>query len=374
MSSQPSAERYQELAEKWLNGTISSEEAKEYADWYNTGQDREVYVPAEFASNDKELRDRILAKVLPPPIRMRRRMVQWAAAAAVIMAGGAGYLFFSHKVTPSQAVAVLQHDKAAPATNRATVTLATGRKVYLDSLGKGTLVSQGSVDLVKLGDGKIAYSGPYSGQGENTATNILDNPRGSKVVDVTLADGSRVWLNAGSRLVYPVTFTGNERSVEVDGEAYFEVAKQAGKPFVVKKGDKSIQVLGTHFNVKAYDDEAAMTVTLLEGSVKVQGVLLKPNEAAEVAGAYVQVVHAANVEAAVAWRNGYFDFNSLDIGDVMRQLGRWYDMDIVFEGNRPEGHYSAMLSRDLTASAVLKGLAYEGLHFRIEGNKVIITQ
>jgi ferric-dicitrate binding protein FerR (iron transport regulator) len=194
---------------------------------------------------------------------------------------------------------------------------------------------------------------------------------------MTLSDGSKVWLNAGSSVRFPVAFTGNERKVSITGEAYFEVARDAYKPFIVKDINRNaeVQVLGTHFNVNTYDDEPVMKVTLLEGAVKViKGIstrLLKPGQQAQV-GSDVKVITGIDTEEVMAWKNGRFQFKKASLQEVMRQVARWYDVEIVYEGKIIPQEFGGKMQRDLKLSEVLEGLAKSQVHFRIEKKKVVV--
>jgi ferric-dicitrate binding protein FerR (iron transport regulator) len=252
------------------------------------------------------------------------------------------------------------------------ITLADGSTIYLDSVGGGTLAVQNDVQVMKTAEGKVVYTGATTGNGE-IVYNTLFNPRGSKVIDMQLSDGSHVWLNAGSSIRYPVAFIGKERVVEINGEAYFEVArlersnaknaKQAQRtqsenmPFIVKKGDVSVTVLGTHFNVNAYDDEESLKVTLLEGSVAVKRastmVKLTPGQQAIAASGKLQVASSVDVDEVMAWKNGKFVFNKTNVQTTMRQIARWYDVDIEYKDN-VKGFFSGGISRLENASQLLK--------------------
>jgi transmembrane sensor len=315
------------------------------------------------------------------------RWARWWAAASIILLLGAGayFLFFNRTEKPTEIVkTVLPNDVKAPETNKAMITLANGQKVYLNNAVNGTLAMQGNVKLVKLANGQIAYQ-TASGETINEIKyNTLTNPRGSKVIDMMLADGSQVWLNAGSAITYPVAFAGSERKVAITGEVYFEVApsllQRAGeefkRPFIVSNGKMEITVLGTHFDVNAYDDEPDIKVTLLEGSVKVNNgsgsSLLKEGQQAQVTND-VKVVNGADLEQVMAWKNGYFNFKSVDIRMIMNQLARWYDVEVSYEGNVPAQHITGEISRNVNASLVLKMLEYAGVHFRIEGTRIVVT-
>jgi transmembrane sensor len=209
---------------------------------------------------------------------------------------------------------------------------------------------------------------------------------------VQLPDGSKVWLNASSSLHFPTAFSGKSREVEITGEAYFEIAKDADKPFFVKARDMRVEVLGTHFNLNAYTDEPVIRTTLLEGSVRVRkgeaASVLAPGQQALVYGyvaaggssgvaekdaRVIQLINNADLDEAVAWKNGLFQLTSADIGTIMRQLVRWYDVEVDFEGGIPSGHITGEVPRSTSLAKVLKVFETSGVHFRIEGRKIIVT-
>jgi ferric-dicitrate binding protein FerR (iron transport regulator) len=198
---------------------------------------------------------------------------------------------------------------------------------------------------------------------------------------MTLSDGSRVWLNAGSSITYPVAFVGNERKVQINGEGYFEVAHNADKPFVVSKGDVSVTVLGTHFNVNAYDDESDVRVTLLEGSVEVKSKVgsgkskvIKPGEQAKViSNGQLTISKDVDLDEVMAWKNQQFIFERLDLASIMRQLSRWYDIEVNYEGKMPSNKFSGIISRTRNISAVLEMLKGTGdLQFKVDGKIVTV--
>ncbi|MEP7374600.1 MAG: FecR domain-containing protein [Chitinophagaceae bacterium] len=401
------AER-EELAQLILSSD-QDETVKELLEkaWVTTSA--EVDMPEEsiefiFNSILENVKDRYLT-IVPRNERARRddkgavRMWKhWTVAASIGLALGIGsYFLFINKGTqqPEIVKANGTQDVKAPETNRAMITLADGRKVYLDSAANGSLAKQGDVELTKQADGKIVYEILRSAQDHKAQYNTLINPRGSKVIDMTLADGSRVWLNAGSSVTYPVAFVGSERKVEITGEAYFEVAHlipnpspQVEKgatavPFIVKKGDVEVTVLGTHFNVNAYDDEEAIKVTLLEGSVMVKSeksnVKLSPSQQATVFNSPsgdggIRVNNSPNLDEVMAWKNGMFSFSKADIKTIMREVARWYNIDIVYETDVRETFY-VKVRRDANVSDVFKILKTTGaIDFRIEGNKVTVVK
>jgi ferric-dicitrate binding protein FerR (iron transport regulator) len=300
----------------------------------------------------------------------------WAAASVVFLLGVAGYFLVHVKKAGSRQVAKVKfEDVKAPQLSKALITFANGQKIYLDSLHKGGLSMPGSVKLVKLPNGEIAYqqtAGEATGQ---MKYNTLSNPRGSKVINMILADGSKVWLNAGSSLTYPVSFHSKERKVCVTGEAYFEVFHDASKPFVVSNGSMNIKVLGTHFNVNAFHDNGDTKVTLLQGSVKINNGnasgILKPGEQASVT-TEIKIQADVDVDEVMAWKNGYFQFNNASLQSVLKEISRWYDVDVLYEGsNRPRA-FAGEMQRDLSLSEVLKILERNKVNFRIEGKKLIV--
>ena len=310
------------------------------------------------------------------PLR-KRPVIRWVAAAAIVLSLGVGSYWLLNRPSGSREVVSRNkvQDVQAPQTNRATITLANGKTVYLDSAANGSLATQGNVQVVKLADGQIAYKGSAS----ELVYNTLTNPRGSKVINMTLSDGSRIWLNAGSSITYPVTFVGNERNVEVSGEVYFEVAHNAAIPFRVRHGAMEVKVLGTHFNINAYADEPDVKVTLLEGAVKVGNnmglVNIKPGEQAIISTNHLPHTSGnINLDQVMAWKNGLFSFTGADLTTVMRQLARWYDLDVKYEGQMPARKFSGEITHDLTLSQLMNGLQSLGIQFSIEGRTMIVQQ
>jgi len=342
----------------------------------------------------EEIADKIFNRILQgkemevdtPVVSMNRRpWARVAAASAIFILLGVGILslvgVFNKKET--EFISLLpdnqkfKNDIAAPTKQKATITLADGTTVALDSLTSGILATQENVSVSKTRDGRIKYDGSgYLNLG--LVYNTLSNPRGSQVVDLTLADGSRVWLNAGSSVTYPVAFVGNERKVSITGETYFEVAHDASKPFYVRKADVSILVLGTHFNVNAYNDEADIKITLLEGSVKVlnaqSSLIIKPNQQAIVTNKDVLLNMKVDVEQVMAWKNGYFNFNNADIKKLMREIARWYAVEVVYEGAVPKQLFGGEMPRNSNLSQVLEILKTSGVKFTIDGRKLKIEQ
>ncbi len=262
-----------------------------------------------------------------------------------------------------------------PGGNKAVLTLSDGSSIVLDSTSQGTLATQGNAKVIQVNTGRLAYKN-NSREDAPVVYNTLQTPRGGQY-QLILPDGTMVWLNASSSINFPTVFRGKERNVTVTGEAYFEVAKSKSMPFNIQVKDMKVQVLGTHFNIMAYDDESTMNTTLLEGSVKVskgsENKMLLPGQQSIISNAGEIKVVDANVEEVIAWKNGWFQFNAFDIQTVLRQVSRWYNVDIVYKGKMPSGHFSGIVSRSNNISQVLSILQGSGVNFRIEGRKVIVS-
>jgi hypothetical protein len=302
----------------------------------------------------------------------------YAAAAVVLLI--AGVILFSKK---SAQPIVITAPKPAPVKdlppggNKAILTLADGAVINLDDAKNGDIARDGNARIVKPGNnGELVYHA-MSGNQQAIVYNTVTTPRGGQY-QLGLSDGSKVWLNASSSIHFPTTFNGKERAVELTGEGYFEIVRNTAMPFSVKVNGITIQVIGTHFNINAYKDEAAVRTTLIEGAVRVataeQALLLRPGQQAVAGGEgrSLKLDPDADIEEVMAWKNGIFNFKNQDIAVIMRQISRWYDVEVVYEGKRPEGHFSGMISRNTPAYTVLKMLEYGGVHFRIVGGKIII--
>ncbi len=309
---------------------------------------------------------------------LRTSFRKFAAAAAVITMIATTY-FILNKEQEQAINAVATIDVKAPTTNRATVTLSNGQTVALDSAINGQLAMESTVSLVKLANGQIVYTG----NANELIYNTLHNPKGSKPIDIGLSDGSHVWLNAGSSITYPVAFILNkERRVTMTGEAYFEIKHTDNNlAFIVQKESTEVKVLGTHFNVKAYDNEPNLKVTLLEGSVsvnkKTQSLLLKPNQQAVVTNSAIELNADADTDQAVAWKNGITSFHSADLATALRELERWYDITTEAKGNLKTKNFFAEAPRNAPLKDVLQSIfddnniAYE---YDSEKRKLTILQ
>jgi len=316
------------------------------------------------------------------------KKLPWLRYAAILLAvvGSGTFLLLQQKGSskPLTIAGNIEQTKQiktdlAPGGNKAVLTLGDGSTIVLDDAKNGALTQQGNTKVFKL-NGKLTYD-PANTKNDQIFYNTISTPRGGQY-QIELPDGSQVWLNAFSSLRFPTAFTGKERRVEITGEVYFEVAKNPNMPFKVTIGTPSenaseIEVLGTRFNIMAYKDEAAVNTTLLEGSVKInqdsKAVLLKPGQQARLQDKSIKIIDHVDTEEAIAWKNGYFQFTSASLQQVMRQLARWYDVDISYEGNVPERRFGGKISRDNNASEVLKVLELSKVKFRIEDKKIIVT-
>lgn len=316
--------------------------------------------------------------------RPRSRYRLWWAAAAMllVMASGAYFLINQGSQTKIATAApqqpALQNDMA-PGGNKAILTLADGSSVVLDTAANGALAHQGSVVVMKL-NGQLAYDKQNNAAPGEVLYNTIQTPRGGQY-QLILADGTKVWLNAESTLRFPTAFKGMERRVELKGEGYFEVAHDAAMPFVVTRDETAVTVLGTHFNIMAYDDEPAMKISLLQGSVRVsrggKELLLKPGQQAVVDGrsSGIALQEDVDMDHVVSWKNGLFDFDNDPLPVVMRQLSRWYNAQVNYTGAVPEGHYTGAIRRQANLSEVLKMLELAGgVQFSIEGKAIAVRK
>ena len=335
---------------------------------------------------DSAQREGILETILhgsAPVVPLNRPKIRWQriAAAAILLLGLAGgYRWYALHRRSAQVVhplAVAPVKDIAPGGNKAVLVLADGSSIALDSAANGQLSNQAGTRVVKQQNGQLVYRKAASVAA--SVYNTIVTPRGGQY-NVRLADGTRVWLNAASSLRFPTAFTGGDRTVFITGEAYFEVAPDKTKPFRVQTGKATVDVLGTRFNVMAYDDETVLATTLLQGSVRVteggKGTLLSPGEQAgfnKETG--VTGVASADTSEVIAWKNEEFAFNDVPIQGIMRQLSRWYDIDVRMEGNIAPRKIRGSISRNYNISEVLNMLVFTaGIHYTIAGNKVIISQ
>lgn len=373
----------EELIQKYLSGDCTAEEKALVESWHLKELSESTHFPAEEQINAVHQR---MQSALAQHIQASRRKPVtrrlWVRVAAAALLIGIFFIGITLYRVPSPVIysdATLAAQQAIPpGHDGATLTLADGSKVVLDSLGSGLLTTQNGTKVV-LNNGQLTYQADNA-NATAVVYNTISTARGRQF-KLTLPDGSQVWLNAASSLRYPTAFTGNERNVEITGEAYFEVAKNEQMPFKVKaNGRMEVQVLGTHFNVNAYEDEEAVRTTLLEGSVKVaaaeRSVILKPGQQASISNKSNEsspiLVQTVDIEAVVAWKNGVFNFQDATLERVMRQLARWYDIEIVYEKGIPNIVFEGEINRQNALADVLHSLERLGVHFKLEGRRLTV--
>ncbi len=331
----------------------------------------------------------------------------WAAASIILLLGIGTYFWITNKKNTPPAYVAAQTADIAPGKNGAILTLANGMQVVLDSMGNGVIAKQNGAQ-VRLNDGRLAYDPTGSASGE-VVYNTMTTPKGRQF-QVVLPDGTKVWLNAASSITYPTVFNGEERQVQISGEVYLEVAKNPKMPFRVNvNGKAEVEVLGTHFNVNAYDDEISINTTLLEGSVRVmqtpvghktqtgnnnssqvmasdRPVILKPGQQAQIsnvsdraedgttAKSGIKVVDDADIDKALAWKKGWFNFNDANLYDVMRQLERWYDIKVKYEGSIPDVKFKGEMDRGVHLSGILTLFSSDfKIKTKLDGRTLIIS-
>ena len=326
----------------------------------------------------KELLKHIQASPVIPMHQPRKYTgtFRLAAAAAILAAIAlpAGYLLLNHGHTPKPATTIQAQKEPAASSHKAVLTLANGEKIVLDEKGMQQLAQQGN-STIKTKNGQLVYE-KTSGEASAPLYNTLTTAAG-ETYPLVLADGSKIWLNAASSIRFPATFAGNERKISLTGEAYFEIAHDAHKPFRIQVKQITVDVLGTHFNINSYADEATINTTLLEGAVKVNSekgsMQLAPGEQSQVsANGSLKKVTGINTDEIVAWKSGYFQFESADLTTVLRQFSHWYDLEIVYEGKVKPRKFFGMISRHSSLTNVLKMLDANNVSYKIEGKKLIV--
>ncbi len=384
-----------ELILKRLRETLTPEEKQALEAWMmESDQNRAIVeelgdpqrLAESFAKLDSLHPDQVWERVrsvsadpLPKhlPLYRRLRALSGYAAAALLLIAAVIYWkeLYINKTGTIRTEQQLCIDVPAPSANRSVITLSNGHNIYIDSIETGIVAVQGGVRIRKNSDGSIEYLD--NGNKEGLLYNTLIVPRGSQVASIILSDGSRVMVNAGSTMKYPVSFYRRERSMEITGEAYIEVVKDAGRRFVVTGGGMTTEVLGTHFNVNTYPDETDMKVTLLEGSVKVSSgteqKMIKPGEQAVYGKGALEVRTGIDVNGVIAWKNGLFDFQDKHLPEVMRQLSRWYDLQVIYDSKVPDIEFFGQMGRNLKLSDVLNVLRDAGLHFRVEEGRRLVV-
>jgi transmembrane sensor len=369
-----------QLIEKYLNGTATPHEQQLVENWYASQSEKRFLSDVDdFEHLRAELFEKTLMKAnIKSPKRIMRLWPMIAAAASVILVIAVTIHFYK-KNQPVLTAGVLHHKTPArevlPGGNKAILTLANGQQIMLTGAKNGRLANDNDVAIDKTADGQLRYQ-RGNANSEKVNYNTMTTPRGGQY-NVTLADGTKVYLNAESSITYPTDFKGNDRTVRLDGEAYFEVAHNALKPFRVVSNGQTIEVLGTHFNVHSYRDEQLVKTTLLEGSVKIisgsNTAMLKPGQQARLDPSAKQTrinISEVNTEETVAWKNGLFEFNDSSIKEVMQSAARWYDLDVSYADHPSDIKITGSMSRNVNLSGLINLLEFEGAKFRIDGKNI----
>ena len=376
------------LIKKYNAGECTPEEKLWLEQWYLSFEWRKMEelpdsVIAEFrdaAWNQLQQHGGKKAVIQMQPLSRKKSSRRWwyySAAASVTLIG---FLFFYNPVkkpvsVPPAAIVQAQED-IRPGTSKASLVLGDGSVIALDAVAVSQ-IEEGDGTTINKQHGKIIYDNT-SGNSTKVVYNTLNIPRGAEY-ELVLPDGSKVWLNAASYLRFPTRFLEKERTVYLSGEAYFEIAKNAAQPFkVITRGNMEVEVTGTHFNVMAYDDEEFIKTTLTEGKVNIRNgkdiMPLAPMQQAALEKSSGQVdVKKVDIDKEIAWKNGMIGFSDDKLPYIMRQLSRWYDVDVRFEGSIPQGGYNGSIPRKATLSEVMEILKIAGVQYRLDNRTVVIT-
>lgn len=392
---------FKDLVTRYLVGKTTAKEEEQLLKYYDSLQERNVSWNAEEMGIQEDIKKKLYQNALNEISRRENQhnrnnikslFPYWKAAAAILIIVSTSLYFYTQRsdqrLAKENKIQPVQND-VPPGGNKAILTLADGKQIILDNAEDGTLSTQGNIAINKSKDGQLVYK---VGNDEELTVdpepvfNTIKTPIGGQY-QVILSDNTKVWLNASSSIKFPTAFTANERYVEIEGEAYFEVAKDKKRPFRVMSEGQVIEVLGTHFNVNAYTDESIIKTTLLEGSVKISSgsgnSIIKPGEQARLSReSHALHVTIVDPEEAVSWKNGLFMFDDEDIHSIMRKISRWYGVDVIYQDNDINEKFGGTVSRFENVSQVLKILEVTGtIHFKIatgdangKGRRIIVMK
>ncbi len=396
-------EQFLKILEKYRAGNASAEEL-DFLDIYY----RVFGLRPDYTSDMEEGKRIILKEDLKNSIienistyrkatiqKGKRKIYKWSiSVAATLVICGLWFFYYPQKIESYQVIKSVKKDSSiiskaevapkddiVPGGNKAVLTLANGKKINLTDVNIGTLAEQSNVQITKIADGQLVYN-VLSDQkvidDQMNQNNTIETPRGGRY-QMRLPDGTNVWLNSASRLTFPSSFSSlSKRKVELSGEAYFEVAKDKSRPFVVKTILQEVEVLGTHFNISSYEDESSVKTTLIEGSVKIvakngSDKILKPGQQSVLTADNITVENISEGQQALAWKNDQFVFESNDIQYVMRMISRWYNVEVEYVGTIPENRFGGAISKFENISEVLKSLESTGrVKFKIEGRRILV--
>lgn len=364
----------QALLEKYVAGNCTEAEKALLESWYlQHNLDQTPDMSAEERMEDKQEIMAALNRAIQPKRSGMWLKITAAAAVALLVTGTTLWLYQANRANIHAGTQMISQNDVAPGSNKAVLTLANGQTINLNSDKKGIIIKAGEL---AYNDGtQIKTDDQEAGLNEK---NTVTTPIGGQY-QVILEDGTKVWLNAGSSLSYPTHFTGGVRKVEITGEAYFEVAHNKAAPFKVSSKGQTIEVLGTHFNIMAYENEQMVKTTLLEGSVKVadggsnKALILKPGQQAQFNAQQLSLARNVDIEEVVSWKNGYFKFNE-DIKSIMNKIARWYDVEVVYQpGIDLKQTFSGEVSKSRNVSVLLKVMELTGnVNFKVEGRRIIV--
>lgn len=378
------------IVERISDGVASDQDIALYLKWYQQF-DLDDRMWDQLQVKPEDFRQELLLNIqheiqedtpVVPIKKIQRIWPGMIAAASVILCLSVGVYFFKYKSSVPVNDKILVSNKINPGSNKAVLTLSDGKQIVLDDTQNGRIADQGDASIRKTAEGNLIYevkgtdlSGEKAGK---PVFNRMTTPRGGQY-QLILPDGTKVFLNAASSLKYPTVFDQKERRVELTGEGYFEVAGNREKPFLVNvNGAQEIEVLGTHFNVKAYPDDKDIRTTLLEGSVKInykdRHVLLKPKYVAVNDLKGNLLVKQANIEQVMAWKNGLFVFDNVNLKEAMNMAARWYDIEVDYRGNVAQKKLWGTVSKYKTITELLDKIKFTtGINYKIEGRRVILT-
>ncbi len=389
MESKKQQDLYRQLAKKWLDGSITAEEKKTFSLWYNSIEDSDLHVPENFSLNEEELKLRILNKVKRnnknAPVHHLIKNLYRIAAAIILITGSIFILHYFVQPEPKPQLTESKlligdttvNNDLMPGGDKAILTLADGTEIVLDEQENGLIVVQGTTKIIKKEDGQIRYK---SEDGFNTKPvyNTVKTPRGGQY-RIELPDKSVVWMNAASSIRFPTCFTGAERKVSVNGELYFDVHTDPKRPFVIDVNGSLVQALGTEFNVMAYANEGSVITTLVSGRVRVRhgkkSADLKPGQQSLFQhSGNIELQQTSDQELVTAWKNGYTSFRNADLESIMRQVERWYDVDVDFDKNLEKRYFTGDISRNARLNEFLNVLNQSGVRFKLEGRKIKVRK
>jgi transmembrane sensor len=367
-----------ELLDKYRNQTIIAEEMNTLQQLLHDPANKvaleemlgEGFISAPHITNNDSLKREIFDSVQKSGTVVKMRPFKWIAAASIIILSV--LTIYQWMIPPSHNnITIVKHD-AAPGTDKATLQLADGTTIILDSTNNGQLKADG-ISTIMNNDGQLIYTSNKI-QTTNLVLNSMRTPRGGQY-KIVLEDGTKVWLNSASTIKYPAVFSANTRTIELDGEAYFEVAKNTAKPFIVKTAEMETTVLGTHFNINAYTNENRIQTTLIEGSVQVKAdntELLKPGQQGELNQGKIKVKKDIDIDEVIAWQKGLFKFRNADVNRIARQLSRWYDVDIKVDEKLSTLTLGGGISKRSQLSEVLELLKSNGAGNKWENGQLIL--